>query len=470
MVFASPVFLFIFFPVFLLLYRLLPARARPYWLLVASFVFYFWGEPVYVLIMASAILVTWAAGFAASSLKDRGRDRAAGWVTALGILLILSCLVYFKYWEFLAGTLKNLLHARWKIRSVVMPIGISFYTFQAMSYLWDVRRGRIRAIRNPCKLGAYISMFPQLIAGPIVRAGDVAGALDAPQMSLEATWHGMLRFIRGLGKKVLLANTLASVVENSGYLPADEFSAGLLWLVTVCYAFQIYFDFSGYSDMAIGMGEILGFRFPENFRFPYAATSVRDFWRRWHMTLSSWLRDYVYIPLGGNRKGVFRTYVNLVLVFLICGFWHGASWNFVLWGLWYGFWLILERIPAVDRLLKKIPSPVRWFFTMVIVLLGWVLFRNMKPDVTLTYLRGMFTGNQYVNYTAASILSLKSLLVLVACALLASPPAGMLLARLERAKGAGVIVLRSLAALAVLALCILLLTADTYNPFIYFRF
>ena len=470
MVFASPVFLFIFFPVFLLLYRLLPAKARPYWLLLGSFAFYFWGEPVYVLLMAAAIVVTWAAGFAVSALKDRGREKAAGWVAALGVLLILSSLIYFKYWEFLARTLKDLLHTRWRIRSVIMPIGISFYTFQAMSYVWDVRRGKVRAIRNPLKLGAYISMFPQLIAGPIVRAGDIIGELDAPRMSLESAWHGMLRFIRGLGKKVLLANALASVVEKTGYLPADEFSAGLLWLITVCYAFQIYFDFSGYSDMAIGMGEVLGFRFPENFRFPYAATSVRDFWRRWHMTLSSWLRDYVYIPLGGNRKGAFRTYVNLLLVFLICGFWHGASWNFVLWGLWYGLWLILERIPPVDRLLKKIPAVVRWAFTMAVVLLGWVLFRNLKPDVTLTFLRGMFGGNEFVNYTASSILSLKVLLVLVSCVLLASPLAQMALDRVEKAKGTAVVIVRSVLALAVLAACVLLLMADTYNPFIYFRF
>lgn len=471
MVFASPVFLFIFFPVFLLLYRLLPAKARPYWLLAGSLFFYFWGEPVFVLLMVAAILITWGTGFAVSVLKERGREKAAGALTVLGILLILSALVYFKYSSFLLTTLKDLFKIRrWRIASVVMPIGISFYTFQAMSYLWDVRRGSVRAIRNPCKLGAYISMFPQLIAGPIVRAGDIIDHLDAPRMSLQASWHGMLRFIRGLGKKVLLANALAAVVERTSYLPADEFSAGLLWLVTVCYAFQIYFDFSGYSDMAIGMGEILGFRFPENFRFPYASLSVRDFWRRWHMTLSSWLRDYVYIPLGGNRKGAFRTYLNLLLVFLICGFWHGASWNFVLWGLWYGFWLILERIPAVDRLLKKVPSFIRWFFTMVIVLLGWVLFRNMKPDTTLSFLRGMFAGNEYVNYTAVSVLSVKTILVLVACALLASPLAEKLLAKAESSEGTGVLVLRSLLALIVLALCILLLMSDTYNPFIYFRF
>jgi len=330
MVFASPVFLFVFFPVVLLVYQLIPAKVRPYWLLLSSLFFYFWGEPVYVLLMIAAIVITWGTALGISALKERKKEKAALAVLTCGILLILSALIYFKYFEFLATTLKNIFHTRWRIKSVIMPIGISFYTFQAMSYLWDVHRGSVKVIRNPFKLGAYISMFPQLIAGPIVRASDITENLDAPQMTLESTWHGMIRLIRGLGKKVILANALATVIESNHTLPTDECSAGLLWLITLCYAFQIYFDFSGYSDMAIGMGEILGFRFPENFRFPYIAVSVRDFWRRWHMTLSSWLRDYVYIPLGGNRKGTFRTYLNLLLVFLTCGFWHGASWNFVL--------------------------------------------------------------------------------------------------------------------------------------------
>ena len=470
MVFASPVFLFVFFPVFLLIYRLIPAKGRPYWLLLGSLFFYFWGEPVYVLLMIAAILVTWGTALGVSALRERKKDKAALALLTLGILLILSALVYFKYFTFLLTTLKNLFRTRWKIASVIMPIGISFYTFQAMSYLWDVWRGSVAAIRNPCKLGAYISMFPQLIAGPIVRAGDIAENLDAPQMSLQSAWHGLIRLVRGLGKKVILANTLAAVIENNATIPLDECSAGLLWLITLCYAFQIYFDFSGYSDMAIGMGEILGFRFPENFRFPYTAVSVRDFWRRWHITLSSWLRDYVYIPLGGNRRGSFRTYLNLLLVFLICGFWHGASWNFVLWGLWYGLWMIVERIPPVRKFHEKIPRPVTWFFTMVVVLLGWVLFRNLKPDETLLFLRGMFGGNSYITCTAVSILSPKLILVLVACVFLASPLAEKLLGRAENTAGTWIIAVRSVLALAVLAVCIILLMSDTYNPFIYFRF
>ena len=470
MVFASPVFLFIFLPAFLLVYSLLPAKARPYWLLAGSLGFYFWGEPVYVLLMVAAILVTWCAGFLTERMKEQGKEKAAGLITAAGVLLILASLIWFKYAEFLLTALKDLFHARWQIASILLPIGISFYTFQAMSYLWDVRRGTIRAIRNPFRLGAYITMFPQLIAGPIVRAADIRSRLDAPQMSLKATWHGMLRFIRGLGKKVLLANMLAPLVEQVTSSSPDETSIGLLWFTVLCYAFQIYFDFSGYSDMAIGMGEILGFRFPENFNFPYTATSVRDFWRRWHMTLSSWLRDYVYIPLGGSRKGNARTYLNLLLVFLVCGFWHGASWNFVLWGLWYGLWLIVERLPAVHRLLKKIPGVIRWIFTMIIVLLGWVLFLNMKPDVTLLYLRGMIIPAEVTTLSVSSFLSVKLIIVLAACALCASPLAKKLLEKAEESRRLSTVVIRSVLALAVLALCVVLLMSDTYNPFIYFRF
>ena len=471
MVFASPVFLFLFFPAFLLLYRLIPAKARCYWILIASLAFYFWGEPVYVLLMAATILVTWLFGAGTGILIRKGKEKAAGWVTAAGVILVLGSLLYYKYAGLLAVTLKDLFGIKWRLPSIVMPIGISFYTFQAMSYLWDVRRKTIPAVMNPAKLGAYIAMFPQLIAGPIVRAGEVIMDLDAPKMDLEHTWHGMLRFIRGLGKKVLLANTLAAVTGDAFALPAKSMSTGLVWFAALLYALQIYFDFSGYSDMAIGMGEIMGFRLPENFNFPYLATSVRDFWRRWHITLSSWLRDYVYIPLGGNRKGGFRTGLNLMLVFLICGFWHGAQWNFVIWGLWYGLWMIIERIPAVQKkLMKAIPAPVRWLFTMAIVLVGWVMFQGLPMADTWTMIGRMFGIGGPASYTAASILTPKLLAVLAAGVLCASPLGRWASKKLESVSGAGGLILRGALGAVILAACVLMLTADTYNPFIYFRF
>ena len=471
MVFASPVFLFLFFPAFLLLYRLIPAKARCYWILAASLFFYFWGEPSYLLLMGATILATWLFGVITGLLLRKGKERLAGWVAGLGVLLVLSSLLYYKYAGLLATTLKDVFGIQWRLKRILMPIGISFYTFQAMSYLWDVRRKTIPAVMNPVKLGAYIAMFPQLIAGPIVRAGDVIADLDAPRMDLEHTWHGMLRFIRGLGKKVLLANSLAAVTGDAFGLPANSMSTGLVWFSALLYALQIYFDFSGYSDMAIGMGEAMGFRLPENFNFPYLAVSVRDFWRRWHMTLSSWLRDYVYIPLGGNRKGGFRTGMNLMIVFLVCGFWHGAQWNFVFWGLWYGLWMIIERIPAVrNKVMKAIPAPVRWLFTMAIVLIGWVLFQGLPMADTWVMLGRMIGIGGPAAYTAASILTPKLLIVLAASVVCASPLARIGLRKLESLAGAGSLILRGVLGAAVLAACILMLTADTYNPFIYFRF
>ena len=468
MVFSSFDFLLWFLPFCVIVYLLARKQSKNLVLLFFSIVFYAYGAmdiPAYLYLILISVVVNWIVGM----LIGRQDKLKKVWL-ALGLCWDFGCLFVFKYADFFIGNLNRIPFVNLPLTNLVLPLGISFFTFQIASYLIDVYRNQVDVEYSLVDLGTYILMFPQLIAGPIVRASDITENLDAPQMTLESTWHGMIRLIRGLGKKVILANALATVIESNHTLPTDECSAGLLWLITLCYAFQIYFDFSGYSDMAIGMGEILGFRFPENFRFPYIAVSVRDFWRRWHMTLSSWLRDYVYIPLGGNRKGTFRTYLNLLLVFLICGFWHGASWNFVLWGLWYGLWLILERIPPIQRLLKKIPKPVTWFFTMVIVLLGWVLFRNLKPDETLMFLRGMFGGNSYITVDAFSILSPKLIIILAACLFLASPLAEMLLDRVEHMKGTGITVIRSVLALAVLAVCIILLMSDTYNPFIYFRF
>ena len=470
MVFSSPVFLFVFLPAFLLINRLLPARARSYWTLAASLVFYAWGEPKWVLLMVAAIAVTWAAGVAVSAFLRQGKSRAAGIACTVGILCILGSLIWFKYANLLAETVKSLTHARFKWKDIALPIGISFYTFQAMSYLWDVRRGGMEAIRNPLKLGAYIAMFPQLIAGPIVRAGDVAGQLDAPQMTLENAWRGMLRFALGLSKKVLLANSLAVVTQTVFQLPADRQAASTLWLGVIVYAFQIYYDFSGYSDMAIGLGRMMGFTFPENFDLPYTAVSVRDFWRRWHKTLSSWLRDYVYIPLGGNRKGSVRTMLNLMIVFLICGFWHGASWNYVLWGVWYGLWMMLERIPAVQRAQARLPKVIGWALTMLIVLIGWLFFQEGTLASRFRMLGIMFGAASRPSFTGIALMTPKLILVLIASVLFASPLVRLVKTWAARHETGLMTALKSAAACVLLAACVALLMADTYNPFIYFRF
>ncbi len=470
MSFASPVFLFAFFPAFLLLYRLLPAKARPCWLLLASLAFCFWSEPVYLLLMAAVILVTWCAGFFTERMKEQGKEKAAGAVAAAGVLIILAGLIWFRYAEFLLTTLKDLFHTRWQISAILPPAGISICTFQAMGYLRDVRRGTIHAIRNPIRLGACIAMFPQLIAGPIVRAGDVLDDLGAPKMTLQSAWHGMIRFIRGLGRKVLLADMLAPLVRSVTAMGAENASAGLLWLAALCFAFQIYFDLSGYSDMAIGIAEILGFHFHENFRTPYKAASIRDFWSRWFISLSRWLREYVYTPLGGSKKGLFRTCLNLTIVCLICGVWHGAGWNFILWGLWHGMWLVVERLPSVEAWRKKIPRTIRWFFTMVIVLLGWVLFMNTTLPDALLYLRCMFVPEAGAANAALPFLTFRTVIVLIAGGICASPVAAKLTDMAECSKKPYVQTLRSIFALVVLVLCVILLMSDTCNPSICFRF
>jgi alginate O-acetyltransferase complex protein AlgI len=469
MVFSDLFFLFVFLPVFALCYLLatwidrkkaIPSFSwRNSMLVLFSLIFYAWGEPVYVLLMLASVVVNY---FVGRGIAQKGRP-----FLVLGLVFNLGVLATFKYLSFFCAELLSL-GVPVSVPRIALPIGISFYTFQSISYLIDVYRGTTPVQRSFKNLLLYISMFPQLIAGPIVRYGTIAAEITDRHVNSDDLAEGMMRFLRGLGKKVILANQLSEIstqlLTGSGL---EHLSTVGSWVGIVAFTFQIYFDFSGYSDMAIGIGRCLGFHFNENLDHPYCCVSITDFWRRWHISLGTFFRDYLYIPLGGNRR---HQAFNILVVWMLTGFWHGASWNFVLWGLWYGLWLILERIPPIQRLLKKIPKPVTWFFTMVIVLLGWVLFRNLKPDETLMFLRGMFGGNSYITVDAFSILSPKLIIILAACLFLASPLAEMLLDRVEHMKGTGITVIRSVLALAVLAVCIILLMSDTYNPFIYFRF
>ena len=477
MVFSSPLFLFFFFPVFFLLYYLLPSRARMPWLLAGSLFFYAWGEPVYVLLMAGEILMIWLCGLGIQSGLDRGRRKQAALFLILGILLALGALIYFKYANLFVTEFRRLAGIRKRWKSIALPIGISFYTFQSLSYLVDVWKGRVRARRNLIRLGAYISMFPQLIAGPIVRYEQIAGDLDLlaegrKKPSLEEVCAGLGRMILGLSKKVLIANQIASWCDSLWLHKPQNLSAGTLWLMAAMYALQIYYDFSGYSDMAIGMGRMLGFRFSENFNYPYISTSVREFWRRWHISLSSWFRDYVYIPLGGNRKGSLRTLLNLLIVFALCGFWHGASWNFLLWGLYFGLFLCLERLP-LGKALERLPKPFRWVLTGVVVLVGWVLFQDIGLDKSLAMIGIMFGAPSAPVFPTISLFTWKRALVL-GCALAGMfPLLPFLKSRAERLTGAPARVCRILSAvclLILLALCAQQLISNTYNPFIYFRF
>ncbi len=375
MVFSSLVFIMIFLPAVFVGSRI-TGLARKRWvnvfLLLASLLFYAWGEPVYVLLMLLSISVNYVLGLAMDSAGP-GKDGMRRLLLAADIVFNLGLLGYYKYYNFAVDTVNRIFHLEIHARRIPLPIGISFFTFQILSYMIDLYRKRYPAQRNPVSLALYISFFPQLIAGPIVRYADIERQLSERTVSVEKTAEGIRRFIYGLGKKVILANTLAHAADRIFSQPYRSISTPAAWVAAVFYTLQIYYDFSGYSDIAIGLGKMLGFDFLENFRYPYLSFSIREFWRRWHISLGTWFREYLYIPLGGNRKGKARTYLNLVIVFFLTGLWHGASFNFVLWGLYHGLFSILERL-GFEKILKKC-RPLAWIYTFLAVVLGWVWFR-----------------------------------------------------------------------------------------------
>ncbi|HTY77845.1 MAG TPA: MBOAT family protein [Candidatus Bathyarchaeia archaeon] len=476
MVFSSPIFLFIFLPLVLAGYFAARGRLRNLWLLGMSLVFYGWGEPRFVLIM----LVSIAANFGFGLWLDRIRgSRGARGLLAVAVALNLGLLILYKYAAFLAGNANTALGligaGPVPLPAFALPLGISFYTFHALSYLVDVSRRAADGQRDAAAMGLYIVFFPQLIAGPIIRYKDIAGQLVQRVVTRETLALGVQRFVIGLGKKMLVANTVAVPADAIFALPAQQLTVGLAWLGIVCYTLQIYFDFSGYSDMAIGLALLFGFRFPENFNYPYVARSMTEFWRRWHISLSTWFRDYVYVPLGGNRLGARRTYLNLWIVFFLCGLWHGAAWTFVAWGLYHGSFLVLERLGA-GRWLERLWPPARHVYTMLAVMGGWVLFRAEslgQAGAYLAALAGFASGSGLEQHAA---LHLNAVVVMaLAAGVMGSAP---LLPRLGRWRDSITPVNLRLAVeagrLAGLALLLvasaMLMAAGTYNPFIYFRF
>ncbi|RKJ41219.1 MBOAT family protein [Acutalibacter sp. 1XD8-33] len=466
MVFSSPAFLFAFLPVTFLLSRLIPHRtAQNALLAVLSLVFYAFGEPVYVLLLLGSVGINYLSGVL---LCSRLNKKA---VLAAAVLLNLGILCVFKYADFAVDTL-NRLGLSLPQPGIALPIGISFFTFQGLSYLIDCYRDRSLVSRSFLKLTLYIAFFPQLIAGPIVKYHQVSQQIDHREMYPALTADGIRRFILGLGKKLLLSNTLGQMADLVFLASPAQLDARSAWLGAFCYMLQIYFDFSGYSDMAIGLGRMFGFQFEENFRYPYASGSIKEFWRRWHISLSSWFRDYLYIPLGGNRKGRFRTELNKCLVFFCTGLWHGASWSFVLWGLWHGFFIILEDLlPPPGKLRRILWRPV----TLLAVLLGFVLFRADSLPVAGTVYSAM-AGTLPVTLESAALLrallSPLNILILVAACFCALP----LLPRIKAfasGESAGASVLRIAsygAAIGIFLLCVLNLSSTQFNPFIYFRF
>ena len=385
MVFSSLPFLFFYLPVVLLIYKLTPLKLRNLFLLLASLFFYGWGEPVYILIMFLSTAVDYTHGMLVE--RWRSDDRKARLAVASSVFFNLAILVFFKYWDFIAGNVNALTGLNLPIFGIPLPIGISFYTFQTMSYTIDVYRQSAPVQRNVITFGAYVTLFPQLIAGPIIQYKTVAEQLVSRTENLEKFVSGVRRFTVGLAKKVLLANAIGELWDQA--LASQSLTVAGAWLGLAAYAFQIYFDFSGYSDMAIGLGRMFGFHFEENFNYPYLSKSVTEFWRRWHMSLSGWFRDYVYIPLGGSRAGTAKQVRNILLVWTLTGLWHGAAWNFLLWGLYFGVLLLGEKF-WWGKALERAPSPLRHLYAMVIVVLGWVLFRCEGLSAVGSYLGAMF--------------------------------------------------------------------------------
>ncbi len=469
MLFSSEIFLFLFLPLFPLIYYLLSAwlrgsdHIRIRWLnavlLGASLVFYAWGEGVVVFIL----LLSAGINFLAGKLIERGRRQFGLY---LSLISSLSLLFYFKYTNFFLELIGL------RIAPIALPIGISFYTFQGISYVLDVYQGRIRANRSFLDFGTYVAMFPHQIAGPIVRYADIAPELTNRRVTIETFGLGAERFIVGLAKKMLVANTFARMADAVFNAPVTGVTPAIAWVGAVAYMFQIYFDFSGYSDMAIGLGRMVGFDFKENFNYPYMARSIQEFWRRWHISLSGWFRDYLYIPLGGSRGSTLATYRNLLIVFFVTGLWHGASWNFIVWGLYHGLFLLVERA-GLGKQLERMSVLLARAYTLVVVLVGWVFFR--APDLTAAvfYLQRM-VGLGPVStpplYSLTYFMTLEVGLTLVAGILFSGPMYSRFQAFVDRRQNPVLAALGSLVLVALFVLSAMYMAAGTYNPFIYFRF
>lgn len=464
MVFSSMVFLCVFLPAAFCLHLLLPGmRAKNFLLVVASLVFYAYGEPIYVI-----LLVTSSAGNYILARLTGECPKIRKLTMTLAVVINLGLLVIFKYSGFLVDTFNSVTGAGIPVPQVRMPIGISFFTFQALSYVIDVYRGDASVQKNFGKVLLYISFFPQLIAGPIVKYHDVEAEINNRKQTPEEIGKGIRRFIAGLSKKVLIANTMGLVADNLFGAAATGITGPGAWLGAVSYMLQIYFDFSGYSDMALGLGMMFGFHFHENFDYPYISASIREFWRRWHMSLSGWFKEYLYIPLGGNRRGKFRTVVNKMIVFVCTGIWHGASFNFLFWGIYHGFFLMLEEyIPFIGKKGGKLKSFFQHVYALLVVCVGFVFFRADTMKQGCFWIREMFTDFGWK--ASAMSLTLQQLtpvyLVTLAAALVAAVPVNSMLKKYKWYEGFTYVL-----SLAGFALCVLSLAGGTYNPFIYFRF
>lgn len=473
MLFSSIVFICFFLPIVIGGYFLIPSKYKNLYLFIASLIFYIWGEKLYVLLMLSTITVN----YFCSMIIEKGYKKQG---VLIAIIFSLGSLFFFKYATFTYTNIVELFnyfnvnHAYLAVPQVVLPLGISFYTFQVLSYTIDVYRGTVRASKSFLNFATYVTLFPHLIAGPIVRYAHVESQLLKKDLTAERMAQGIERFIWGLAKKIFIANNCAVVADRIFDMSPDFYSPGAAWIAAIAYTLQIFFDFSAYSDMAIGLAKIFGFDFHENFNYPYTASSVKDFWRRWHISLSTWFRDYLYIPLGGSRSSKARTYLNLFIVFLATGLWHGASWNFVFWGLWHGMFLVIERI-GWGKLVDRLWAPVRNMYTMMVIVIGWVFFRANDFGSAIDFLQRMFfinTGTEDIVYYAFSLFSLQFVIAGFVAIAFSFPIFPIFRSKLLLFVGrhSSLMLFYYLFLLGILVCAIITLSVGTYNPFIYFRF
>lgn len=467
MIFSSITFIFYFLPILFLVYFAIPKNhlfARNIALLIFSLIFYSWGEPIYVFLMIYSAFFNFFMANIINQNQRKGVNAKKDLVFTLIInLFILS---FFKYFGFLMETINDIFSVDLHYTALELPIGISFYTFQALSYIIDVYRKRVTPQKSFINFALYISLFPQLIAGPIVKYRDIEKELSNRDTNIELIGEGASRFILGLGKKVILANNLGALHQTIIAMTNDEASMIAFWLGAIAYTLQIYFDFSGYSDMAIGLGKIFGFNFLENFNYPYISKTVTEFWRRWHISLSGWFRDYLYIPLGGNRVSVSRHIVNLLIVWGLTGLWHGASWNFVAWGLYYGILLILEKY-IYGKYLQNANDWIQRLYTLFIVIIGWVFFFSNDFSSAITYLQGMFNpfASSFINLKAIYLLRTNFLLLAIGCIFSNPIPMNKFRELINKKSFIGILI-----TLFIFVLSISFLVYNSYNPFLYFRF
>ncbi len=483
MVFSSTIFLCAFLPAVLLLYFLMPTIwLKNIVLLIFSLFFYAWGEPTYIVLMVASILVNYVFGLLIHIFQRKGWS--GKFFLFLSVIANLGMLFYFKYFSFVISTAVNILGAEWTIPEIALPIGISFYTFQGMSYVIDVYREKGKSGEEPLvqknifKLALYISMFPQLIAGPIVRYSDINKALTKRTHSFEKFASGVEIFIIGLTKKVVFANILGAAADHIIAGGFTQIGVPHAWLSALLYMLQIFYDFCGYSEMAIGLGRIFGFEFCKNFDYPYISRSITEFWRRWHISLSTWFRDYLYIPLGGNRRG--NVYFNLSMVFIATGIWHGADWSFILWGLWHGLFMLIERLIKKKNISipcpKIISSVMGWVYTMSVVFFGWVVFRMADLQKSVDYFKAMFgvTTPEFIPYNINWYLDNRTLFILAAAIFCCIPWKQIVESIVPAVKkvwdSLAFIIVKRAALVCLLIICFILITNSTYNPFIYFRF